>query len=137
MKKKIKKYTKISIILFMFLVLITPALSSGAGLVPCTNTPVNGKIPDSDLCGFNALMDLINKIINFILFNMAIPIAAIMFVYAGWLMVTAGGEAAHARTKAKSIFTNAVIGLALAAAAWLIIKTVLSILGYDGSWIGF
>jgi hypothetical protein len=68
---------------------------------------------------------------------MVIPIAAIMFAYAGFLMVTAGGEAAHARTKAKSIFTNAVIGLIIAVACWLIIKTILSILGFNGSWIGF
>jgi len=82
-------------------------------------------------------MALINNVINFILYFMAIPIAAIMFAYAGFLMVTAGGEAAGARTKAKSIFTNAVIGLVLAAACWLIIKLVLNVVGYNGAWIGF
>ena len=60
-----------------------------------------------------------------------------MFAYAGFLLVTAGGEAAGARTKAKSIFTNAVIGLLLAVAAFLIVRTILSILGYSGSWLGF
>jgi hypothetical protein len=60
-----------------------------------------------------------------------------MFAYAGFLLVTAGGEAAGARTKAKSIFTNAVFGLVLAVAAWLIVNTILSILGYTGDWIGF
>lgn len=89
------------------------------------------------LCDFNAFMGLINNIIKFILFDLAVPIAAIMFAYAGFLLVTAGGEAAGARTKAKSIFTNAVIGLVLAAAAWLIIRTILLILGYEGDWIGF
>ena len=41
------------------------------------------------------------------------------------------------KTEAKNIFTNAVIGLVIAVAAFLIIRTILSILGYDGSWIGF
>jgi len=99
-----------------------------AGLVPCETGPS---------CDFNALMTLINTVIKFILYDMVIPIAAIMFAYAGFLMVTAGGEAAGARTKAKSIFTNAVLGLIFAVAAFLIIRTILSILGYKGSWIGF
>ena len=82
-------------------------------------------------------MELINKVIKFILFNLAVPIAAIMFAYAGFLMVTAGGEAASARTRAKNIFINTLFGLIIAAGAWLIISTILSILGYEGSWIGF
>ena len=115
--------------IIVFLILAMPVVSLAQGLVPCDNT----KIP----CDFNALMKLINIVINFILYFMAIPIAAIMFAYAGFLMITAGGEAAGARTKAKTIFTNAIIGLVLAAACWLIIKTILSILGYNGAWIGF
>jgi len=59
-----------------------------------------------------------------------------MFFYAGLKMVTSGGSA-EARGKAKSIFTNAVLGLAIAVGAWLIIRTILSILGYQGAWIGF
>ncbi len=106
------------------------------GLVPCDNTPDpdTGIIPDTSKCDFNQLMALVNKIINFILFGMAIPIAAIMFAYAGFLLITAGGG--EAKTKAKGIFTNAVLGLLLAAAAWLIVSTILSILGYEGAWIG-
>ena len=90
-------------------------------------------------CDFTAFLTLINNVINFILYYMAVPIAAIMFAYAGFLLVTAGGEAAGARTKAKGIFTNAAIGLAVAAACWLIIKTILSILSSPGAWawIGF
>lgn len=108
---------------------VTPAPFTG-GLVTCDNSA--GK-----LCDFNAFTALINRVIKFILFDMVIPISAIMFAYAGFLMVTAGGEAAGARTKAKSIFYNAVFGLIIAVAAFLIIKTILSILGYEGSWIGF
>ena len=111
--------------------LLTPALSLAAGLVPC-GTTANPKP-----CDFNQLMNLVNTVIKFILYDMVIPIAAIMFAYAGFLMVTAGQETSGARTKAKSIFTNAVIGLIFAVAAFLIVRTILSILGYQGSWIGF
>ncbi len=107
--------------------LIIPVFSFAQGLVPCDNVTTK--------CDFKALMTLINTVIDYIFKYLAVPIAAIMFAYAGFLLVTAGGEAASARTKAKSIFTNAAIGLVIAAAAWLIIKTILSILGYQGAWI--
>jgi hypothetical protein len=125
---KIKKF------FFVFFILAMPvvSLAQNVVLVPCDNSA-------GQPCNFNALMTLVNNIINFILYYMAIPIAAIMFAYAGFLLVTAGGEAAGARTKAKSIFTNAVIGLILAVACWLIVKLILSTLAPAGSfsWIGF
>ena len=141
MKKITKTLISFSISLLVFLIIVVPALSLAAssydpakGLVPCTNTPdSNGKI--SNLCDFDALMSLVNNVISFALFYMAIPIAAIMFAYAGFLLVTAGGS--EAKTRAKNIFTNAVIGLVLAATAWLVIRTILSVAGYQGDWIGF
>lgn len=141
----------------------TPSTSS-SGLIPCGNArykagdiapngtaipetmPTDTKSPEflayqykgqvSDPCSFKTLMTLINTVIRFILFSLAVPIAALMFVYAGFQMVTSGGNA-HKSEQAKKIFANAVIGLALAAAAWLIIELILSIFGYSGSWIGF
>lgn len=130
-----QKTKKFIISLLVFLILILPAISFAAGLVPCDNTPgTDGKIAQP--CDFNALMNLVNTVIKFILFGMVIPIAAIMFVYAGALLVTSGGGT-NARTKAKSVFTSAVIGFIVAVAAWLIVRTILSILGYNGTWIGF
>ena len=98
-------------------------LASFSGLVKCDGTPERP-------CDFKAFMSLINRVIDFILKYMVVPIAAIMFAYAGFLLVTAGGEAASARTKAKNIFFNALLGLVFAVGAWLIVKTLLSILGY-------
>ena len=99
-------------------------------LVPCGTTTNPGD------CNFNALIKLVNNVVNFILFRLAVPIAAIMFAYAGFELLTAGGDTAKLK-KAKTIFTNVAIGLVIAAAAWLIVHTILSILGYNGSWIGF
>jgi hypothetical protein len=101
--------------------------ASSSGLVPCTT---------GESCNFNTLMQLINNVIKFVLFDMAVPIAAIMFAYAGFLMVTAGEESAQARGKAKEIFVNTGLGLSAGIAAWLVVSTVFAILGYDGTWIG-
>ena len=131
-----KKIAKFLIPVLIFLMLLAPAISladfdPARGLVPCNNTPsTNGTIPETEKCDYYAFLKLINILIYFVLYYMAIPIAAIMFVYAGFLLVTAGEEVASARTKAKGIFWNAFLGLVIAAAAWLIVKTLLSILGY-------
>ncbi len=98
------------------------------GLVPCDNV--------TKPCDWTQLMYMVNLIIHFILFYMAIPIAAIMFLYAGFELVTSGGST-EKRGTAKKVFTNAVIGLVLAAACWLIIRIILTILGFNGDWIGF
>lgn len=99
--------------------------------------PTDGLVVCINNCDFNAFIDLLNKVTRFILFYMAVPIAAIMFAYAGFLLVTAGG--AGEKTKAKNIFTNTVIGLIIAAGAWLVVKTLLSIVSKPDmwSWIGF
>jgi hypothetical protein len=103
--------------------------SDPGGLVPC------GTTRNPAMCGFNDLMAMINKVINFILFVMAVPIAAIMFAYAGFMLVTSGGSS-EKMSKAKSTFINVAIGLIIVAASWLMVHTVLNIVGYDGSWIG-
>ncbi len=106
-----------------------------SNLVPCgTLKDATGKI--TNMCKFNDFIKLVNNVVNFVLFYLALPLAAIMFCYAGFLMVTSGGSTERV-SKARKIFTNVALGLALAAASWLIIKVILTTLGYDGSWIGF
>jgi hypothetical protein len=90
----------------------------------------------SNPCGFKHLLIMINKVINYVLFVLVIPIAAILFAYAGFMMITSGGSPEQ-RSKAIKVFKDAGIGLVLIAAAWLIISTILQIVGFDGSWIGF
>jgi amino acid transporter len=138
-----KNFSKVLIVLFLTVMVILPMVSfavappnddgpapstEGNGLVPCGNA---GQAE----CDFGGFMSLIYNITRFVLFDLAIPIAAIMFTYAGFSLVTAGG--AEGKTKAKNIFTSTVIGLACSAAAFLIVKLILVTLGFDGGWIGF
>jgi len=127
---------KFAIHFLIFLMLAMPLVSSAA-LIPCGRSPGPGVDPaTTHPCEFNDVMALINTVIRFVLFNLAVPIAAIMFFYAGFELVTSGGST-EKRGIAKKVFTNAVVGLVIAAGAWLIIRTILSILGYEGAWIGF
>ena len=86
-------------------------------------------------CGLKELIDTANLVVKFVL-KLAVFIAAIMFCYAGFLMVTSGGSSETAG-KAKKIFTNVALGLIFVAACWLIIELIATVLGYNGSWIGF
>ena len=115
---------RILISVAIFFILIMPVFSFAQGLVPCDN-----KTP-ATMCDFGKFMILINRVIDFIFTYMALPLAAVMFAYAGVLLVTAAGST-ESRGKAKKIFTSTVIGLVLAAAAWVIVKTFLTILGYN------
>ncbi len=120
----------ISILILAVLVIPVFALAQDPGnLIPC------GREGQAS-CDFNGFMKLINNVIYFVLFYLAMPIAAVMFAYAGFLLVTSGGNT-ESRSSAKKIFTDALIGFIIAVAAFLIINTILSLLGYEGDWIGF
>ena len=121
---------KFLIPIFVFALLAAPAFAALTPLVPCDGV--------EEKCDFNAFMKLINNIITFILFGLALPVAAVMFAWAGILLLTSGGST-EARGRAKNIFMNTALGLIIAAAAWLIVNTILSILvkPENVNWIGF
>ena len=130
-----KKILNIFLVVFFASLFILPIVSIAAndpGLVPC------GTIKNSAECGFNDLFKLINTVINFILFKMAVPIAAIMFAYAGFMLVSSAGSP-EKRTKAKEVFINVAIGLIIVAGAWIFVHTILVIVGYKPgllNWFG-
>ena len=76
-------------------------------------------------------MKMINDIINFLLVKMATPLFALILIYVGWLYLSDMGSVENV-SKAKKILKNALIGYIIALAAWLIVKTILSSLGYTG-----
>jgi hypothetical protein len=92
-------------------------------LIPCDGTAAHP-------CGFDELLGLVGAIINFILGKMVLPIAAILLAYVGFLYLSSGSNPAN-RTKAKEILWKLVVGLVIALAAWLIVRTILVTLGYD------
>lgn len=110
--------------IFIFSFLLSPDFASAESLIPCDGGPTDG-------CDFNDLMALVNNVINFLIFDLALPIAAVVIAYAGFLFLTSGDEPGK-RTKAKKMLVNIVIGLVLALASWLIVQTILLSLGYDG-----
>jgi len=119
--KNKRKASKILIYIYTLVFLIFPSVSFSASLVPC-----------KDNCGWYELMTLVNNVVTFVLTRLALPIAAIMFAAAGIILLTAGGDTSKVK-KAKDLFLGVAIGLVVVAAAWLIVHTISSILGYTGA----
>ncbi len=82
-------------------------------------------------CTFEKLLLLINRVVNFVIYVICVPILALVFAYAGVLMVTSGGNPAK-KDDAKSIIGKAVTGFILLLAAWILVKTLLLVFGYSG-----
>lgn len=113
------------------------AATTGGGVVPdCgkveTKIGADGKevTTMTNPCTFKDLVELINNVIKFLLFNIATPLIALILMYTGYLYLTAGGSSGQTE-KVRHILFNAVIGYIVALAAWLIVKTILSSLNVD------
>lgn len=122
-------FKKIFPLFVLYILLLTPGIIFGAPLVPCA-TEAN-----PEPCEFKHVIVLVNNLVNFI-FLIAVPIAAIIFAWAGAKLIFAGGNEGEMQ-KAKAIFWDVVLGLVFIAASWLIVHVVLTLLGYQGEWFGF
>ncbi len=124
MKNKIeKKY-------LLVIAYVLPAITLAQGLVPC-----GGKVhagTKNAQCGFEHIGDLIQNIITFLITGVYPVIFTISLVWAGILMLTAGGNV-NRRQKAVAIIKALIYGLIIMLTAWLIVYTILNILGVDNT----
>ena len=121
-------------ILGFVIIFSIPLVSSAAGLVPDCNKGAidNVKGQYTVSCGFDQLILMINNIITYVLTFIITPIFALILVYVGFLYIGDMGSSEN-KNKAKKILKNAVIGFVIALAAWLIVKTILTSLGFTGT----
>jgi len=104
----------------MGIIFIPSIVFSAEGLVPCDVG-----------CDLPQFIKLIQNVINFLMFDVAAPLAALMFAWAGVKMFTAGGSPEKINS-AKEIFQWVIVGILIALAGWLIVSTILgTFLGSD------
>ncbi len=97
-----------------------------SGLIPCGNGAlVGGAVAAEERCTFDDLILLAQIVINFLIFRIAAPIAAVMFAYAGFLWLTNAGNESKI-TQAKEVFWMVFWGLVVALAAWLTINMIVT-----------
>ena len=124
-------------LVFAVLVLAFLAIpvATHAATLPGAIVPENCSGADAATkCGVCDVAQLAQNILNTAIY-LSVFLSAVLFAWAGWESVTAGGNAekvGHAR----SIFTNVVIGLVIMLAGWLVVDTLMKTLtnGSFGPW---
>lgn len=102
------------------------AVSSPTSIVPSDcNQPGGCK----SICDIAALAQNLLDIGIFL----AVFLSAILFAWAGWKYLTAGGNPSEI-SQAKHLFLNVAVGLILILAAWLIVDTLIRTLTNVGNW---
>ena len=130
------KKSKVLIFLILIFALIPIfqvfAAPSWLPLVPCGRT---GQVP----CTRCDLFRLADNVIHFILEGLVPPVAAVLFIFAG-LMILLGGAMPKRIELGKTIFKNTFWGLLIILASWLIANTFIQSFGPDkakGTWFRF
>lgn len=94
----------------------------------------------TNVCTACDIFALANSIMRFLWWSISLPIAILMFAYAGFLMVVPGGagEGTSSRlSKGKKIMTTTVVGIAIVFFSWLLIDTGIKALSPTGLGRGF
>lgn len=127
MKKKLKSYLtftlSFALLFFVFAFIVTTPLwaqTQDTGLVPCTGSAGSN-------CDLGALITLFQKVIDFVLVGIAVPLSMALFAYAGFLYLTASGDSGQIE-KGHKMFINVLIGFVLALSAYLIVTILVSVL---------
>jgi hypothetical protein len=110
------------IILFCLLSIIFVPVLVKAGIVPC-----NG--PD---CTIDKFFEMLGGIYNFIVKDIATPLAVIAVTVGGILMLISAGNP-NLMSTGKKVFYSGIIGLVLVFCSYLIIKFILTAIGYTGT----
>lgn len=85
-------------------------------------------------CDFNALLSTINRILRFLTFVIALPLAALLFAFAGIRLIVAKASAKQAElTKAKEMLVQVVKGVVIMLSAWIVVQLILVALGFNDS----
>ena len=93
-----------------------------AQLVPCG--PGTAK-PDCELCDFFVLFQ---NIVNFVLFKIVPPLAALFLVIGGVMFFFAGASPSTLQT-AKKLMTSVMFGLLIIYGAWVFVNTFFMLIG--------
>ncbi len=127
---------KVLIFFFVLAIILTPVAVAEAGvfdqLAPkCNEQLVNGEFVDK--CTMCHIVQLIQNILSFLV-TISVIVATLMFIYAGFLYLTAGGSADKIKS-ANKIFTNVFIGFIFVLGAFLIVDTIMKTF-YDNTRFG-
>jgi hypothetical protein len=94
----------------------TTTVMAAEGLVTCTG---------GDECNFCSFINMVNGLIEWLII-VAVALTVLLLAFAGFRLVTSGGDAAGLE-QAKKIFVSSIIGIMIMLAGWTIVDTVLKV----------
>ena len=118
-----KKIIVLTVLVFILLPVFAQAVSWWP-LVPC-GTSIN-----PTPCNRCDLLKLLKNIIDFVLVGLMPPVAAILFVWGGFLILMGGANPGWI-SQGRSIFWNTAMGIAIILASWLITNSIIRSLAED------
>lgn len=122
---------KKSFLTFLLLgLLIIPVFSSAQGLVPCGNGDPSQ--PGFQPCTLDSFFVLIQNIFTFIVWDISTPLAGLLIVAGGVMLIFSAGNPSYVST-GKNMIYGALIGWFLVWGSYLIIDTVLIAIGFIGT----
>lgn len=77
------------------------------------------------------LFELGHNVVDFLMWNIAGPLAGLMFIIGGFFIVTAGDSPTR-RQQGLKIFSSTMWGLAIVFFSWILINSIISIMGGQG-----
>lgn len=104
--------------ILIVIVAILPLFVSAQTFIVCNPAP-----PSGTDCDFSKLILLANNIIKYCIV-LGTSIFSIVFMYAGFLYMTARGDTGQI-SKAHGLFWDAIIGFVIMLAAWLLVDFIL------------
>ncbi len=115
---------RLSAVFFLAYVQLAHA-GTGMGLVPCDGAA-------GDECTLNSVIQLANNLMSFFFNTLLLPIVIAMIMYVGYSYIAALGKPGQ-HAKLGSMAMHLVLGLLLMLCAWVIVRAIISILGYHDS----
>lgn len=116
-----------TILVVLIVLVIVPTAALGASLPTGGLVPCNG--PNCTIC---SLATLAQNLLTIGIY-LSVFLSAVLFAWAGWKYLSAGGNPSEINA-AKNIFWNVAVGLIIILAAWLIVDTLIHTLTNLGNW---
>lgn len=108
---------KIAAIILPSFLLFVPVIVFAQNIVPC------GTTAHPEPCDFKDLSILANNFLNYFIAYVYAPLVSLIIIYIGFLFVK---DQAEAKTKAKKILWQVVVGTFIVLGAWVLVNLVIT-----------
>lgn len=131
------KITNFLLLIFVFSFLIFPLIASAVDYLPLVPCGLKTQPTDGDpnwnythACNRCDTFRLIDNVIHLVIEGIVPPVAAVLFIVGGLMIVLAGANPKWIET-GKNIFWNTFIGLVVIFSSWIIVNTFIQSFGPD------